>query len=61
MAIPEQIEIRVPLTNQMVAAGVSVLQEFAMPRDLAERVARRIFIEMSINAPPPAVPVGAGE
>ena len=46
-----EIDIRIPVTNQMIAAGVGVLQEYAMPRELAERVARRIFVEMSINAP----------
>jgi len=47
-----EIDIRIPVTNQMIAAGAGVLQEYAMPRELAERVARRIFVEMSINAPP---------
>ncbi len=51
-----ETDIRIPVTNQMIAAGVDVLREYAMPRDLAERVARRIFIEMAINAPLPAPP-----
>jgi len=56
-----EINIRIPVTNQMIAAGVAILQEYAMPRELAERVARRIFIEMSINAPEATTEIVAPE
>ena len=45
-------DVHIPVTNRMIAAGVGVLQEYAMPRELAERVARRIFVEMALNATP---------
>ncbi len=50
------IDVHVPITNRMIAAGVGVLQEYAMPRELAERVARRIFVEMALNAMPLPAP-----
>ncbi len=55
------IDVHVPVTTRMIAAGVGVLQEYAMPRELAERVARRVFVEMALNAVPAADPAPAAE
>jgi hypothetical protein len=55
------IDVHVPVTNRMIAAGVGVLQEYAMPRELAERVARRVFVEMALNAVPATEPAAAAE
>jgi hypothetical protein len=55
------IDVHVPVTNRMIAAGVGVLQEYAMPRELAERVARRVFVEMALNAMAAPAPAPAAE